>query len=37
MLAFAFLATFGFNGLVTILLKDAVGIDLPADSTGSMA
>jgi putative spermidine/putrescine transport system permease protein len=33
MLAFAFLATFGFNGLVTILLKDSVGLDLTADST----
>jgi putative spermidine/putrescine transport system permease protein len=33
MLAFAFLATFGFNGLVTILLKQNVGIDLSADST----
>jgi putative spermidine/putrescine transport system permease protein len=33
MLAFAFLATFGFNGLVTILLKDSVGLDLAADST----
>jgi putative spermidine/putrescine transport system permease protein len=28
MLAFAFLATFGFNGLVTIFLKDIVGVDL---------
>jgi putative spermidine/putrescine transport system permease protein len=27
MLAFAFLATFGFNGLVTVLLEDALGID----------
>jgi putative spermidine/putrescine transport system permease protein len=27
MLAFAFLATFGFNGLVTILLQDTLGID----------
>jgi putative spermidine/putrescine transport system permease protein len=27
MLAFAFLATFGFNGLVTVLLQDALGID----------
>ena len=38
MLAFAFLATFGFNGLVTMFLKDAVGIDLRdgqhAGSTG---
>jgi putative spermidine/putrescine transport system permease protein len=32
MLAFAFLATFGFNGLVTILLKDNLGIDLTKDS-----
>ena len=28
MLAFAFLATFGFNGLVTVLLQDALGIDV---------
>jgi putative spermidine/putrescine transport system permease protein len=27
MLAFAFLATFGFNGFVTILLQDTLGID----------
>jgi putative spermidine/putrescine transport system permease protein len=27
MLAFAFLATFGFNGFVTVLLQDAFGID----------
>ncbi len=27
MLAFAFLATFGFNGLVTVVLQDALGID----------
>jgi putative spermidine/putrescine transport system permease protein len=33
MLAFAFLATFGFNGFVTILLKDNLGINLAADST----
>jgi putative spermidine/putrescine transport system permease protein len=33
MLAFAFLATFGFTGLVTIVLRDTVGIDLTADST----
>jgi putative spermidine/putrescine transport system permease protein len=32
MLAFAFLATFGFNGLVTILLKDNLGVDLTKDS-----
>ena len=30
MLAFAFLATFGFNGLVTIFLNDVVGLDLLA-------
>ena len=28
MLAFAFLATFGFNGVLTLLLKDALGVDL---------
>jgi len=33
MLAFAFLATVGGEGLVTILLKDYVGLDLAADST----
>jgi len=33
MLAFAFLATFGFNGLVTLLLRDSVGIDLSKDNT----
>lgn len=33
MLAFAFLAAFGFNGLVTIALRGAVGIDLTADGT----
>ena len=33
MLAFAFLATFGFNGLVTMALRDTVGIDLTEDST----
>jgi putative spermidine/putrescine transport system permease protein len=27
MLAFAFLATFGFNGLVTVVLQDSLGID----------
>jgi putative spermidine/putrescine transport system permease protein len=27
MLAFAFLATFGFNGFVTVLLQDTLGID----------
>lgn len=31
MLAFAFLATFGFNGLVTIFLHDVVGTDLLSD------
>ena len=30
MLAFAFLATFGFNGLVTMFFKDVVGVDLLA-------
>jgi putative spermidine/putrescine transport system permease protein len=33
MLAFAFLATFGFNGLVTIALRETIGLDLTADST----
>jgi putative spermidine/putrescine transport system permease protein len=33
MLAFAFLAAFGFNGLVTIALRQTVGLDLTADST----
>ncbi len=33
MLAFAFLATFGLTGLVTIVLKGTVGIDLAADSS----
>ena len=33
MLAFAFLATFGFNGLVTIFLNDVVGLDLLAGGT----
>lgn len=33
MLAFGFLATFGFNGMATILLKDIVGIDLNANPT----
>ena len=28
MLAFAFLATFGFNGLVTILFKDVLQVDI---------
>ena len=32
MLAFAFLATFGITGTVTILLKNSVGFDLAADS-----
>jgi putative spermidine/putrescine transport system permease protein len=30
MLAFAFLATFGFNGLVTVVLHDRVGLDFGA-------
>jgi putative spermidine/putrescine transport system permease protein len=33
MLAFAFLATFGFNGLVTIFLQDVVGTDLLSGGT----
>jgi putative spermidine/putrescine transport system permease protein len=33
MLAFAFLATFGFNGLLTIALRETIGLDLTADST----
>ena len=33
MLAFAFLATFGFNGLVTLLLRDSLGVD-PQESAG---
>ncbi len=33
MLAFAFLATFGFNGLLTLLLKDALGVDLLGGGT----
>jgi putative spermidine/putrescine transport system permease protein len=33
MLAFAFLATVGPTGLVTVLLKGSVGLDLAADST----
>jgi putative spermidine/putrescine transport system permease protein len=32
MLAFAFLATFGFNGLVTVVLQDTLGVD--ASSSG---
>jgi len=28
MLAFAFLATFGFNGLVTVVLQNVLGVDL---------
>jgi putative spermidine/putrescine transport system permease protein len=31
MLAFAFIATIGIQGLVTVLLRDALGIDLYAD------
>jgi len=31
MLAFAFIATFGLQGVATLLLKDALGIDLYAD------
>jgi putative spermidine/putrescine transport system permease protein len=33
MLAFAFLAAFGANGLVTFALRDFVGLDLTKDST----
>jgi putative spermidine/putrescine transport system permease protein len=33
MLAFAFLATFGFNGLVTIFLRDFVHVDLLTDAS----
>lgn len=33
MLAFAFLATFGFNGLVTLALRNSIGLDLTEDST----
>ena len=37
MLAFAFLATFGFNGLVTMFLHDRLGIDVFAGAAGSTA
>jgi putative spermidine/putrescine transport system permease protein len=33
MLAFAFLATFGFNGLVTIFIQDALGLDVLSGGT----
>lgn len=33
MLAFAFLAAFGFNGLVTIFLRDIVHVDLLSDAS----
>jgi len=33
MLAFAFLAAFGFNGLVTIFLRDTLHLDLLTDAT----
>lgn len=33
MLAFAFLAAFGANGLLTLALRDVVGLDLTRDST----
>lgn len=33
MLAFAFLATFGFNGLVTIFFKDVLHIDILSDAS----
>ena len=33
MLAFAFLATFGFNGLVTVVVHDVLGVDLLGGGT----
>jgi putative spermidine/putrescine transport system permease protein len=33
MLAFAFLATFGFNGLATIFLRDTLGLDFLSDAS----
>ena len=33
MLAFAFLATFGFNGLVTLLFKDVIHVDILTDAS----
>src|SRR3954467_3513827 len=33
MLAFAFLATFGFNGLVTLLFRDVLQIDILSDAS----
>jgi putative spermidine/putrescine transport system permease protein len=33
MLAFAFLATFGFNGLVTIFIQDVLGLDVLSGGT----
>ena len=33
MLAFAFLATFGFNGLVTLLFRDVLHIDILSDAS----
>ncbi len=33
MLAFAFLAAYGFGGLVTVVLKAATGLDITSDST----
>jgi putative spermidine/putrescine transport system permease protein len=33
MLAFAFLATFGFNGLVTVLIDDVLGLDVLSGGT----
>lgn len=33
MLAFAFLATFGFNGLVTVLFKDVLQVDILSDAS----
>ena len=37
MLAFAFLATFGFNGLVTLLLRDVLHLDPHRDAPGCTA
>jgi putative spermidine/putrescine transport system permease protein len=33
MLAFAFLATFGFNGLLTVLIEEVLGVDLLGSGT----
>ena len=37
MLAFAFLATFGFNGLLTVMLEEALGSDVTGGATGCTA